>query len=54
MTKMNWGGERIIQEKKKERERKIIELKKKGTRNKESETRVGRVEETGTPSSCLE
>lgn len=37
MTKMNWGGERIIKEKKKERERKIIELKKKGEKERHQE-----------------
>ena len=37
MTKMNWGGERIIQEKKKERERKIIELKKKVEKERHQE-----------------
>ena len=29
-------------------------MRKTDTRSKDSEARVGRVEETGTPSSCLE
>lgn len=37
MTKMNWGGERIIKEKKGERERKIIKLEKKGEKENEED-----------------